>query len=135
MCILSVHPRGRTIVEEYERGVILLQGPENKCILKAMPALTTAAVRRELERILASPGFAHNQRMSQFLRFVVDQHLGGRTDELKESVIAVEVFGRSPAFNPKRDPIVRTEAARLRARLNEYYWKHVQADSVIIELP
>jgi tetratricopeptide (TPR) repeat protein len=112
-----------------------LQGAENKGILKSMPALEPTAVRRELKRILASPGFAHNQRMSRFLRFVVDQHLAGRTDELKESVIAVEVFGRSPGFNPKRDPIVRTEAARLRARLSEYYWEHVQADSLIIELP
>lgn len=100
-----------------------------------MPALAPEAVRMELERILASPGFTHNQRMSRFLRFVVDQHLAGHTGELKESVIAVEVFGRNPDFNPKRDPIVRTEAARLRARLTEYYVHHAQADRLIIELP
>lgn len=73
------------------------------------------AAHRELERILKSPGFARNERMSRFLRFVVGQHLAGCDDALKESVIAVEVFGRSLDFNPKPDPIVRTEAARLRA--------------------
>jgi len=91
--------------------------------------------RSQLKRILESPGFARNERLSRFLGFVVEQHLEGRTDELKESVIAVEVFGRSPDFNAKRDPIVRTEAARLRARLGEYYLNGGRADPVIIEIP
>jgi len=46
------------------------------------------------------PGFARKERLSRFLRFVVDRRLESRDHELKESVIAVEVFGRSPDFNP-----------------------------------
>lgn len=95
----------------------------------------TEGARRQLDRVLKSPGFARNERMSRFLRFVVDRHLESRVDELKESVIAVEVFGRSPDFNPKRDPIVRTEAVRLRARLSEYYFGDGQGDALVIELP
>src|SRR6516164_2572664 len=68
--------------------------------------------RRELERVLASPGFARNDRLARFLRFVVEKHLEGGDDEVKESVLAVEVFGRSPDYNSKRDSIVRTEATR-----------------------
>jgi tetratricopeptide (TPR) repeat protein len=115
-----------------------LHGAENKGILKSMLPLgpeKAEAARRQLQKILESPGFARNERMSRFLRFVVDQHLAGRGDEIKESVIAIEVFGRSTDFNPRRDPIVRTEAARLRARLSEYYLNGGQADSLIIELP
>ena len=79
------------------------------------------AARRQLERVLASAGFSRNERLARFLRFVVEQHLEGRDGEIKESVIAVEVFGRRPDHDPKQDSIVRTEAARLRARLSEYY--------------
>jgi tetratricopeptide (TPR) repeat protein len=102
-----------------------------------MPVVGTEAdsARSQLKRILESPGFARNERLSRFLKFVVEQHLEGRTDELKESVIAVEVFGRTPDFNARRDPIVRTEAARLRARLGEYYLNVGLADSVVIEIP
>jgi len=93
------------------------------------------AARRQLERVLASSGFSRNQRLSRFLRFVVEQHLAGRDEELKESVIAVEVFGRSPDHNPKQDSIVRTEATRLRARLGEYYLGEGKDDPLAIELP
>ena len=67
------------------------------------------AVRRELELVLSSPAFARNDRQSQFLRFLVERHLEGRDNELKESVIAVEVFGRDPGYDPKLDGIVRTK--------------------------
>src|SRR6516225_7882634 len=93
------------------------------------------AARRQLERVLASPGFSRNERLSRFLRFVVEQHLAGRDDELKESVIAVEVLGRSPDHDPKQDSIVRTEAARLRVRLSEYYLGDGKDDPLVIELP
>src|SRR5215471_4621816 len=93
------------------------------------------AARRQLERVLASPGFSRNERLSRFLRFVVEQHLAGRDAEIKESLIAVEVLGRNPDHDPRQDSIVRTEAARLRARLSEYYLGEGKRDSVVIELP
>jgi TolB-like protein/Flp pilus assembly protein TadD len=93
------------------------------------------AVRRQLERVLASSGFSRNERMSRFLRFVVEGHLDGRDHELKESVIAVEVFGRSPDFDSRLDPVVRTEASRLRSRISEYYINDGKGDTVVIELP
>ena len=93
------------------------------------------AIRRELERVLSSAGFSRNQRLSQFLRFLVDRHLEGRDSELKESVIAVEVFGRKAGYDPKLDGIVRTEAVRLRARMERYYQAEGSQDALIIELP
>lgn len=91
--------------------------------------------RRQLERILASPGFVRNGRMSRFLRFLAERHLEGSDRQLKESVIAVEVFGRRPDHDPSQDSIVRTEAGRLRARLAEYYLGEGKDDAVVIELP
>jgi tetratricopeptide (TPR) repeat protein len=93
------------------------------------------AAQQQLERILASPGFAQNERMSRFLRFLVEGQLAGREIELKESVIGVEVFERRPDYNPKRDAIVRTEAGRLRSRLAEYYANGGKEDALVIKLP
>jgi hypothetical protein len=93
------------------------------------------AVRSELERVLASKGFARNERMSRFLRVLVERHLEGRDGDLKESVIGIEVFGRQPGFDPRQDSTVRSEAARLRARLAEFYAGEGSGDAVIIELP
>jgi TolB-like protein/Flp pilus assembly protein TadD len=93
------------------------------------------AARRQLERVLASPGFLRNERMSRFLRFLAEQYLEGNDNRLKESVIAVDVFGRKPGHDPAQDSIVRTEAGRLRARLAEYYVGEGSHDPVVIELP
>jgi TolB-like protein len=101
-----------------------------------MPSVNSeaAAVQQQLERTLASAKFARNERQSRFLRFVVERHLAGRDDELKESVIALEVF-ENRDYDPRQDSTVRTEAGRLRARLAEYYIGEGAADPVIIELP
>ncbi len=72
---------------------------------------------------------------AKLLRFVVERHLEGHDHELKESVIAVEVFGRRPDYDPKHDPIVRTEARLLRTRLDEYYSVEGKGDVLVIELP
>jgi tetratricopeptide (TPR) repeat protein len=93
------------------------------------------AVRRQLKRVLESSLFARSEQLSRLLRFVVEQRLEGRDRELKESVIGVEVFGRKPDYNPKFDPIVRTEARRLRARLSKYYDNEGKNDGLVIEIP
>jgi Tol biopolymer transport system component len=73
--------------------------------------------------------------MSRFLRFLAERHLEGHGNQLKESVIAVEVFGRKPDHDPLQDSIVRTEAGRLRGRLAEYYMGEGKDDAIVIELP
>jgi TolB-like protein len=101
-------------------------------MLQAAP--TVDNVRDALNRVLASRGFARNERLSRFLRYVVEGYLEGKSAELKESVLAIEVFGRKPDTT-RQDSIVRTEATRLRARLAEYYGDEGRHDPLIIELP
>jgi len=88
-----------------------------------------------LEKILSSPGFVRNDRLSKFLRFVVEQHLRGKAAELKESLLGIEVFGRTPGYDARQDSVVRTEAAKLRERLAQYYAREGVGDAVVIELP
>jgi len=89
----------------------------------------------ELEKILASRAFTEAERASRFLRFVVQWHLTGKSPELKEYVVGVEVLGKKSDFDPRTDTIVRAEAMRLRARLEQYYASEGKGDSVKISVP
>jgi Tol biopolymer transport system component len=93
------------------------------------------AIRAELDKILSSRPFSGAERATNFLRFVVGKTLSGEADQLKEYVLALEVLGRKPSFDPRTDPIVRVEAGRLRARLEEYYRTEGSGDGLLITLP
>jgi len=84
-------------------------------------AVTPEEVSAALERICASHPFASSGRLQSFLRFVVQETLAGRADTLKAYTIGTVVYERGSAFDPKADSIVRTEARRLRTRLEAYY--------------
>lgn len=99
------------------------------------PQCSNADVLQQLERILAHPLFQTSQRLSAFLRYTVENALAGRTDQLKEYVIGVEVLGRDASYSPQEDPAVRIMAGRLRGRLAEYYQGTGRSDTVLIELP
>ncbi len=103
---------------EIARGIALVRTGERT---RAGPL--PAAVRAELNRILASPEFSKAKRAGRFLQFLVERTLEGRGETLKEYVIALEVFDRDQTFDPRIDSLVRVEAARLRARLNAFYAK------------
>src|SRR5690348_7469137 len=49
--------------------------------------VSSAEIRAQLQRILASPVFATAERLSQFLSFIVEAALDGRAAEIKEYVI------------------------------------------------
>jgi Tfp pilus assembly protein PilF len=84
--------------------------------------ISPALIQSELARITRSRSFQPSRRHQQFLRHLVEQAVSGNTGALKEQVLAIEVFQRSPGtFDPTRDTIVRVEARRLRQRLGRYY--------------
>jgi len=98
-------------------------------------AIPTEQVRAQLERVLASRGFANAGRLSRLLRHVVEKTLAGEADQLKEYSVGMEVFDRDDKYDPRVDSIVRVEAGRLRSRLDEYYGGDGARDAVRIALP
>jgi TolB-like protein len=90
-------------------------------------------VNTQLERILASPGFASADRASRFLRYVVERTVAGEGDQLKEYVIGRAVFDRGEDYDPRIDSIVRVEAGRLRSKIDEYYAGPGRNDSLLIQ--
>lgn len=93
------------------------------------------AVRAQLERLLASGVFRYSERLSRFLKYVVEQSLAGNTGQLKESVLAIEIFDRESSYDSRVDSVVRVEARRLREKLDKYYKTEGLEDPVLIELP
>src|SRR3974390_2448552 len=79
------------------------------------------AVLAALDQILSSQAFQGAQRPCNFLRYVVEQTLADRGEQIKEYLVATDVFGRKESFDPRLDPIVRVEATKLRSRLAGYY--------------
>src|SRR5690242_11320864 len=110
---MFVSSRSRTSHKELHVTLLTLERarkPRLDLSVMEPDAQREQAVRRELDTILSSQGFVQSKRLTEFLRFVVERHLDGKDDELKETFIAVEVFGRKADYDPKQDSIVRTEA-------------------------
>lgn len=93
------------------------------------------AIEACLDRITTSRHFSRSRRLCRFLRFSVEETLAGRAEELKERTIGVAVYGRPLTYDSHEDPIVRSEAHRLRARLTAYYGREGAADPIAIDLP
>jgi adenylate cyclase len=98
-------------------------------------SIPAADIKAELDRILASKGFATAGRLSRLIRYVVEKTLAGEADQLKEYAVGVEVFDRDDKYDPRLDSIVRVEAGRLRSRLDEYYNGEGAASPIRINLP
>jgi Tol biopolymer transport system component len=98
-------------------------------------SVEAAAVRDQLLRILASDVVSGAERLRRFLSFVVEETLEGRSAQIKEYVVGVEVYGRPSTYDPRTDSIVRVEASKLRNRLQHYYDTVGRNDSVIITIP
>ena len=94
-----------------------------------------AEIDATLERILASRILVASPRQQALLRHIIIETLEGRGDRLKEFSLAVDVFGRSSAFDPRVDSIVRVQASRLRSQLTDYYAKEGAAETVRVEIP
>jgi Tol biopolymer transport system component len=92
-------------------------------------------IRAQLERLAASPEFVRTDRMVRFLRFVVEKTLLGDMAALRERQIGIEVFDRSEDWDPKLDNIVRSEARRLRGKLDAYAESASPDETVRITMP
>ena len=96
--------------------------------------MNRAAVRAQLQRLLADPLFTNSKRYPTLLAYTVEQTLLGNASELKERTIGTEAFGRKPDYDANADPVVRIAAAEVRKRLIQYYYDPAHAGELVIEL-
>ncbi|MBS0321866.1 MAG: tetratricopeptide repeat protein [Proteobacteria bacterium] len=99
------------------------ESPPAGLVLSALAAIETSAT------------FRRSSRHRQLLRHLVQRTLDGASGEIKESVLATEVFGRAPsAFDPRSDTTVRVELRRLRLKLDRYYAQEGAGASIVVRL-
>jgi len=92
-----------------------------------MEQISTVQIRQHLAEILNSSSFQASQRLKDFLSYIVESTLAGKGEGLKAYTIATEVFKLGDNFDPRINPLVRTEAGRLRSKLDHYYLENPDA--------
>src|SRR5215469_7910227 len=112
-----------------------MSGKSNAAVASAVDAVSPFAVRAHLRSIVDSAAFKGSRRSQEFLQFVIERALEGRHDYLKERVLGVELFGRSPSYDTGEDAIVRVTACDVRKRLHHYYAEIDREPQFHIELP
>jgi hypothetical protein len=108
--------------------------PVHSQAIAAADEFTPGEVLEALERVRTSQTLSSSEKLVQFLSFVVETTVSGNARHLKETIIGVSVFGRTPDYDPKSDSIVRSQAWRLRSKLNEYYQTEGADDHLIIDI-
>lgn len=93
------------------------------------------ALRQHLQEVIEGPAFKTSHRSGQFLKYIVDQCIAGRFELLKERVIGVELFGRSPSYDTGEDAIVRVTASEVRRRLLQHYGTSATPSEYRVTLP
>jgi hypothetical protein len=97
--------------------------------------ISNAEKLAQLEKVLHSRLLQGAESLRAFLRFVGERAIHQPDSQLKEYVIATEVFQRRSDYDPRVDSVVRVQAGRLRAKLLEYYATEGKDDKVLIDLP
>lgn len=77
--------------------------------------------RDALKRVLNSSEFSGSPKLCEFLDYVVQEQLAGRSKTIKGKTIAVDVYGRDLGEGAASHNTVRVEARRLRRLLEDYY--------------
>jgi hypothetical protein len=96
--------------------------------------ISETLVQHALGEILQSAPFRASKQSQQLLRYIVDQTLAGHSEQLKERLIGVNVFGRRPDYDTNEDPIVRARAAEVRKRLAQFYIGEGKRSTIRIEI-
>lgn len=113
-----------------------LQADEALLRLPGRRIASDREVAQALDHIDAAATFRHSGQLRRLLRYLVTHAQAGEASALREIAVGVAALGRDAGtFDPKQDPIVRTEARRLRAKLAAYYDGEGREEPVQIELP
>ena len=87
----------------------------------SLSELDQAQCREMVRRMVSSATFKSSPRLRQFLVYIADRSLTGRTEEIKEHEIGRLVFGRQEHYDTLEDSVVRSSARQLRAKVKEYF--------------
>jgi len=93
----------------------------------------TARIDDHAERIRASEVLGRSDQLRRLFDYLVDCSRSGKVP--KESVIAVEVFGRGTDFDVSQDAAVRVYIHKLRRKFEEFYVEHPEVGPERLAIP
>jgi hypothetical protein len=125
--VLTFPNRSEASSGRYNRGKF----PE----IVSEPPVSESEKREALDAVLGSTTFARSAQLRAFLRYVCEMELAGRTGEVTEYQIAIDVLGRRKDVDLSDDSAVRNRAYELRQRLEKYYSTEQPSAPVRIEIP
>jgi len=85
-----------------------------------------------IDKIVSSRHFSSGND-ARLLRYLVDATTQDR--DLKETIIAMEIFDRDATFHPGEDSVVRSSIYNLRKKLEIYYLDEGKNDTVRLRIP
>lgn len=89
----------------------------------------------QLDRLCASEALHGSDSLCRLLRYLAQKEIDHPGIHIKEYQIATEVYGRPADFDPQFDSAIRVQAARLRAKLADYYALEGANDPITVEMP
>src|SRR5512147_936017 len=90
-------------------------------VKRATSPIDRPAREAELESILRSGVVREHTQLRSLLMYLGSKSLQDNVEPLKEYTIGVEALNKRAGYDPRLDPSVRAEIAKLRKKLQEYY--------------
>jgi hypothetical protein len=98
-------------------------------------ALGADSIRAQVARIVQNRNLKLSEGQGRLLSYLAEKSIAGEADDLKEYVVGVDAFGKPPSYDPRQESVVRTQVARLRQKLADYYNTEGASDPVLVDLP
>ena len=92
-------------------------------------------VLQAVKAIVLTEQFRASAQLQALLKYVVEEELAGRGDQIKAYSIGLDAMGRSDDFDPQTDPSVRVAMGRLRSALEVYNLTESPESDIRIEIP
>ena len=93
------------------------------------------SIQEQIQKIFKYHPFAVSVVLRNFLLYIVNETISGRSNDIKEYNIAVSVLKKPVNFRTEDSGIVRVHARRLRRALHAYYREMGEMDPCIISIP
>ncbi|MBV9504801.1 MAG: hypothetical protein JO323_07325 [Acidobacteriia bacterium] len=98
-------------------------------------ALEEVSIRAQVSRIAQNKSLRLSEGQARLLSYLAEKSIAGEADELKEYVVGIDAFGKPPSYDPRQESVVRTQVARLRQKLTDYYHTEGINDPILVDLP
>jgi hypothetical protein len=124
----------------FEPGVALFGwwkrgASDSGVVLSGAMALGAESIRAQVARIVQNKNIKLSVGHARLLSYLAEKSISGAADDLREYVVGVDAFGKPPSYDPRQESVVRTQMARLRQKLADYYRTEGADDPIIVDLP